>query len=265
VSEPRRWREDGGASPEVRDLLAAARAPGGMSPADRARATRHAARLAAAPAGWFAWSGAAKALAASLATAALVATARVVTPASPAPPAAPRTAPPARPSARPAAPSPGPVAAPAPLPGAAAPPTVWVAPTVLRVESPRTPTTPRTRRAPPPGAGALAPTPAPPGATPPAAMAPPRDESLAAEAALLAQAQRSLERDPAASLDLLEAHAGFARPRLAEERELLAVLALQRLGRGEAMRARGEAMLARWPSGAAAQRVRRLLGPTSPP
>ena len=92
------------------------------------------------------------------------------------------------------------------------------------------------------------------------AMAPRRDESLAAEAALLVRAQRSLESDPETSLGLLDTHAGFAHPRLAEERELLAVLALQRLGRAEAMRVRGEAMLARWPTGAAAQRVRRLLG-----
>lgn len=82
----------------------------------------------------------------------------------------------------------------------------------------------------------------------------------AAEAALLVRAQRSLESHPEASLGLLDTHAGFAHPRLAEERELLAVLALQRLGRDEAMRVRGEAMLARWPMGAAAQRVRRLLG-----
>ena len=91
------------------------------------------------------------------------------------------------------------------------------------------------------------------------AMVPRRDESLAAEAALLVRAQRSLESHPEASLGLLDTHAGFAHPRLAEERELLAVLALQRLGRAEAMRVRGEAMLARWPTGAAAQRVRRLL------
>jgi hypothetical protein len=91
------------------------------------------------------------------------------------------------------------------------------------------------------------------------AMAPRRDESLAAEAALLVRAQRSLESNPETSLRLLDTHAGFAHPRLAEERELLAVLALQRLGRTDAMRMRGEAMLARWPTGAAAQRVRRLL------
>lgn len=48
------------------------------------------------------------------------------------------------------------------------------------------------------------------------AMAPRRDESLAAEAALLVRAQRSLESNPEVSLGLLDTHAGFAHPRLAE-------------------------------------------------
>lgn len=272
VSAPRRWREDDRAPPEVRDLLAAGRAPRGMSPAERARAARQAARLAAAPAGWFAWSAASKAVAASLATVGLVAAARVLAPRATAPRTVPPSAETPRTPRRHAPPSPAPAPSPAPLPRMeapgvpAAPSGVSAAPPVIRVEEARTHAVPRARPAPPavPPAGS-APVLAPAPGTAPAPAPTPRDESLAAEAALLARAQRLLEGDPEASLELLDAHAGFTHPRLAEERELLAVLALQRLGRGEAMRARGEAMLSRWPSGAAAQRVRRLLGATAPP
>jgi hypothetical protein len=79
---------------------------------------------------------------------------------------------------------------------------------------------------------------------------------------LLVRAHRGLQSDPAGSLALVETHTGFAHPALAEERELIAVLALQRVGRREEARARGEALLARWPSGAAARRVRSLLRET---
>ena len=265
MSEPRRWRhDDGGASPEVRDLLAAGRAPRGMSPAERSLATRQAARIAAAPVGWIAWSSASKALAASLATVGLVVAARVVVPHTTAHHGVSRRAAVVRtagraPEAAPASVSIPSVVTPAPTTATTAP----VPPTLARTAVPRTTPMPRPHRMPPtaPPSGSvpvLAPVSS--GAAVAPAMAPRRDESLAAEAALLVRAQRSLESNPEASLGLLDTHAGFAHPRLAEERELLAVLALQRLGRAEAMRVRGEAMLARWPTGAAAQRVHRLLG-----
>ncbi|TAK20535.1 MAG: hypothetical protein EPO40_31225 [Myxococcaceae bacterium] len=267
MSEPRRWRhDDGGASPEVRDLLAAGRAPRGMSPAERDRATRQAARIAAAPVGWFAWSSASKALAASLATVGLVVAARVVVPHTTAHRGVSRPAAAVRTSGR--APEAAPSSVSVPPVVTSAPTAATVASTPVRTAAPRTAPMPRPHRLPPtaPSSGSvpvLAPVSS--GAVVAPAMAPRRDESLAAEAALLVRAQRSLESDPEASLGLLDTHAGFAHPRLAEERELLAVLALQRLGRAEAMRVRGEAMLARWPTGAAAQRVRRLLGPMPSP
>jgi len=50
-------------------------------------------------------------------------------------------------------------------------------------------------------------------------------------------------------------------PSLAEEREVIAVEALHRLGRGEATRARAQAFLQRWPRSLYADRVRRWVGP----
>jgi len=267
MSEPRRWRhDDGGASPEVRDLLAAGRAPRGMSPAERSLATRQAARIAAAPVGWIAWSSASKALAASLATVGLVVAARVVVPHPTAHHGVSRRAAVVRtsgraPEAAPASVSVPSVVTPAPTTATTAP----VASTPVRTAVPRTAPMPRPHRMPPSTGSVPVASPVFSGAAVAPAMVPRRDESLAAEAALLVRAQRSLESNPEASLGLLDTHAGFAHPRLAEERELLAVLALQRLGRAEAMRVRGEAMLARWPTGAAAQRVRRLLGSMPPP
>jgi hypothetical protein len=265
MSEPRRWRDGAEAPDEVRELLAAGAKPRGMSPTERAAAARQAGRIAAVPVGLFAWWGAAKALAAGLAVAGVVAGAVVVAERVRAPAATPaalttararvaaRVAP-RRPVEPPSRIEPAPVG-----PVAAAPVQVGVTPRGLVVARPSRPT---------PVAVAAPSAPPPPAAEPVAvaspaapsvpAPAPARDESLAAEAALLVRAHRGLEVDPARSLALVDAHAGFAHPALAEERELIAVLALQRLGRREEARARGDALVARWPSGAAAQRVRGL-------
>jgi hypothetical protein len=77
---------------------------------------------------------------------------------------------------------------------------------------------------------------------------------------LLRRAHDVLESDPAAALARLdETAAAYPRGELAEEREFMAVQALQRLGRGAEARARGESLIARAPHGIYAQRVRRIL------
>jgi hypothetical protein len=92
----------------------------------------------------------------------------------------------------------------------------------------------------------------PPRAFPPAVIesAPATSASdLNAERALLDQAQRALSRgDAAAALTPLNTHARrFARGRLEEEREALAVKTLVALGRNDDARARGARFLARFP------------------
>jgi hypothetical protein len=264
MSEPRRWRSlEGGAPDEVRELLAAGARPRGMSPAERTQAARQAARIAAVPVGVFAWWGAAKALAAGLAVAGVVAGAVAVAARGQSRPGTAPTVAVVRRRAR------------VPSVGHAAPPPIARAPAVLAAVprpqangTPRVSVVARTSRPLPVAVTPSAATPPPasepvvatlsPAAAPSPSPVPRRDESLAAEAALLVRAHRGLESDPARSLALVDAHAGFTHPALAEERELIAVLALQRLGRREEARARGDALVARWPSGAAAQRVRGL-------
>lgn len=72
------------------------------------------------------------------------------------------------------------------------------------------------------------------------------------------RARSLLRSDPAEALRVAEAGASES---LAEEREVIAVEALHRLGRGEATRARAEAFLRRWPRSLYAERVRRWVGP----
>ena len=87
---------------------------------------------------------------------------------------------------------------------------------------------------------------------------------------LLDRAQSLLRANPAGALDALEWH-GAVHPSgvLAQEREVLAVEALYRLGRREEAARRADRFEARWPASAQIRRVRVLRSTygagTSPP
>jgi hypothetical protein len=86
--------------------------------------------------------------------------------------------------------------------------------------------------------------------------------TLAQEVAQLAQVKALLEVDPARALALAQrGHELFAEGALYEEREAMALLALGRLGRTEALRVRAERFLVRYPTSAFHERIRGLLKP----
>lgn len=88
----------------------------------------------------------------------------------------------------------------------------------------------------------------------------PTVDDLTREAALVEGARRSLETDPRDALRRVEEQARmFPRGQLADERELIAVDALRRLGRTTEARARAQALLHRDPSGLYGERVRNIL------
>ncbi|MCA9623611.1 MAG: hypothetical protein KC731_31535, partial [Myxococcales bacterium] len=90
----------------------------------------------------------------------------------------------------------------------------------------------------------------------PAPSAAPRPES-----AILAEAQRSLASDPARALALCDEHArSHPRGSLGQEREMIAIDALQRLGRTAEARARAAAFRARHPTSGHNRRLDVLLG-----
>jgi hypothetical protein len=121
----------------------------------------------------------------------------------------------------------------APMPTVAAAPAVVPAPAIVRAPQPRSPTTETTER---------------------------ESDALEREAALLESARASLGTAPARALELTERHASsFPSGKLAIERELVAVDALQRLGRHGEARARGEALLRRASGNIYEDRIRRLL------
>jgi hypothetical protein len=104
------------------------------------------------------------------------------------------------------------------------------------------------------GRGIAAPTPA------------PRDaqdapvEPLVQEAALLERARGALESDPARSLALTREHARkFPSGQLGLEREIVAIEALKKLGRGAEARTRAGALLRTAPGSYYEERVRNLL------
>jgi ATP-dependent helicase YprA (DUF1998 family) len=73
--------------------------------------------------------------------------------------------------------------------------------------------------------------------------------TLAAEQALLDEAQRALAGDAPAAIAILERHAArFPRGLLAEEREAMTVRALVATGRRDEARRRAAAFVATWPS-----------------
>jgi RNA polymerase sigma-70 factor (ECF subfamily) len=156
------------------------------------------------------------------------------------------TAPPATPTA----PSVGPEARAAPAVAAPAPP-------------PARPASPPRR----PAARPASPPPVPPVAAP-VAVPPPTAPGAGAgavnpldrEVALLGRAQALLDRDPAAALAQLDAHAAqFPLGEMAAERDYLAVRALLRLGRRREAATRADALAARDPRGPFVRRVQRLL------
>lgn len=82
-----------------------------------------------------------------------------------------------------------------------------------------------------------------------------------AEAREIAEARRSLASDPAHTLAIVERHRRTYRPGLyREEREALAILALDRLGRTAAARPRAVRFLARFPASAWRERIERIAG-----
>jgi hypothetical protein len=85
-------------------------------------------------------------------------------------------------------------------------------------------------------------------------------DRLALEVRALDRARATLARDPAAALRELDQHAArFPDAALAAERELIAVDALQRLGRHDHARARADALLLHHPSSLYRSRLRSLL------
>lgn len=287
MSDPIRWRASDGSAPAgARELLRHASPPRALDAAARAR---HAAAIAkitagAAPAAvagsklalgvkLLAGLGlaAAVAVSASPAVRARLAPQRpaAVAPAqraASAPVAPPEAAPlPAAVEQAPIAPAP-PAVTPSPTPPAAA----VVAPTTPR---PSAPPTPRVVTATAPSAPVVAPSEpsvvtAPPGSlgvvgapsTAGASAVAPTEDPLLREDRLLQSAGASVDADPQSALAGLDQHEReFPRGQLAAERELLAVQALRNLGRNDEARARGEALIARFPRTPYASRTRHLL------
>ncbi|MFT3770425.1 MAG: hypothetical protein QM820_33780 [Minicystis sp.] len=273
MSDPVRWKEGGDAPADLGDVLRRAPRPRVMSPAERARTAARLAKGAAAVGTGIGWAAWAKGLAvvAGLGAAGVVAHGAHGALASrpdPVPVASPLRHPPADRS-RPVEPAP-----PAPVAGDAAEvrPSPVPAPPVATTAGvqPSSPAraAPALDPAPPPGHATPSATPpqnaaAPQSPAPPAGAAAPASDAdaLLREAELLEKARADLARDPGASLRALDEHRdGFGDGQLAAERELLAIEALARQGRGEEARARARAFQARFPVSPYAARVARILG-----
>jgi len=284
MSDPIRWRaSDGGAPAGARELLRHASAP---TPLDAATRARHAAAIAkitagAAPA---AVAGSKLALGAKLLAGLGLAAAVAVSASGPmrsriaphrpaavapaqrsvsAPIAPPESAPPPPPAVEAPSAPPPPPSEPAPVPptAVAAPPrpspvparraVTATAPSVPVVEAPE----PAEAPAPSGSPGAVG-APITAGASPVS----PTEDPLLREGQLLQSAGAAIDSDPRAALAGLDQHEReFPRGQLAAERELLAVQALRNLGRNDEARARGEALIARYPRSPYASRTRHLL------
>lgn len=86
------------------------------------------------------------------------------------------------------------------------------------------------------------------------------EDSLRRELTATAEVRRELERDPARALELSDAsRVKFPGGALAEEREALAVFALDKLGQKAALRTRAERFLVKFPQGPFSAKVRRIL------
>lgn len=255
-----------GMSESARSLLRSAGAPRPRTGPERARTARQVARIAATPvvAGglWLSWKGAL--LAAALVAGGVgVAVARRTPEVPPSRPGATATARPgatAR-TAGTAATSATPVErAPDGIVGPGAAPTVPAAAAPRRAQRPAAARP--ARELPAPAAEVVPEEPAPAvtsttgvgGSGGGGAVARPVESELER----VERARSLLRSDPAEALRVAESGASES---LAEEREVIAVEALHRLGRGEATRARAEAFLRRWPRSLYADRVRRWVGP----
>ncbi|WP_437337585.1 hypothetical protein [Sorangium sp. So ce394] len=242
MSDPKRWKQEGGGAPlGARELLLAASRPRPMTSAELARTAARVAPLAtsagagatvpmwikgiflavglgAGGAGLYAALDDGRSAAAPLTDLPLeqlFSSARGGLPAA-APPPAPE-------------PAPAPAAEPAPAP-------------VARREAPRN---------------------ARPAAPAPDAIAAVDNDDLVRESNLVDQSRAALAQDPAAALAALARHeADFPKGRLAEEREFIAIRALMRLGRADEARARAAAFVARYPSSSFAEPVRRIVSAT---
>ena len=85
-------------------------------------------------------------------------------------------------------------------------------------------------------------------------------DTLPAETAMLEKARGVIGSDPAAALAVCDAHRkAYPRGKLSAERELLAIDALRRLGRGDEAKRRGEAFIAGNPQSLYVERVRKLI------
>ena len=284
MSDPIRWRaSDGGAPAGARELLRHASAPVALDAATRAR---HAAAIAkittgAAPA---AVAGSKLALGVKLLVGLGLAAAVAVSTSGPVRsrfihhrPAA--VAPAQRAASAPVAPPPAPPPPPAGVAAPAPPPPPRVAPAPPPppplAATPRTspPATRRVVTATAPSAPVVEPSepaaaPAPSGSlgavgapiTAGASPVSPTEDPLLGEYRLLESARASVDSDPQATLAGLDQHEReFPGGQLAAERELLAVQALRNLGRNDEARARGEALIARYPRSPYASRTRHLL------
>jgi hypothetical protein len=98
--------------------------------------------------------------------------------------------------------------------------------------------------------------------TPDAANAPNAPADAESEAHLLARAEDALASNPALALTLAEQHAArFARGTLGQEREVVAIQALVRLGRAGEAKARAARFLAANPRSAHRPRIEAIVGP----
>jgi len=90
------------------------------------------------------------------------------------------------------------------------------------------------------------------------------DDAAPSEIELIDRARQALGSSPATALDLVHEHERrFARGAMTEEREVVRIAALVKLGRGAEARTRGETLLQANPASAYARRVKALL-PSAP-
>jgi hypothetical protein len=233
MNEPKRWLDDEGAPPGVRDILRGTARARPIDEGTRVRVGKRIARLTIVPVSLLTWLGAKSALAAlgAVAGVATVGVATVGVLAIRGEPEEPRPVPAVRPAPREAKPRVAP-----PVESSTAPEVV--APT-LSAE-------------PPPAKSAPA---IPSGIEPPASGG-----SLAEETEFLERARRTLTTDPAFAVLLVREHrVRFPRGKLGAEQSLIEIEALYRSGRHAEARALAERKLAGGAGDLYAERVKALL------
>jgi hypothetical protein len=229
MSEPRPWLDDDAAPPDIRRLLAYGRVPRPLDAQARERSRRQLVALASAPAAagvllWIQHLALGAALGTAVSVGVVAARGALFTKAAPRPVASSAATATARLRA----------VAPVPLPSATS-----------AGPEPLAPPTPRSVSL---STGRLS-----------ASAAPPEDDGVAREAALLESARRSLH-EPLQALSLLARHQHeFPRGVLTVERELLVIEALVRAGRRGEAEKRGALLRMRAPGNFYAERLERLL------